>query len=151
MKNILYLLIIITSGISSCKPSALIEKNDSIVGTWKLVSGLIIKGKDSVLTDYTHNQEMIKIITNTNFAFFRHDLSKGQEPNPIFVAGGGSCVIKDNNYFENLEYCNYREWENNSFEFTYYISGDTLITQGVETVEELKIDQFNIETYTRIN
>ncbi len=94
---------------------------------------------------------MIKIITKTHFAFLRHDLEKGTDDSTaIFVAGGGKCFIKDNKYIEHLEYFNAREWEGNSFEFEYLIDGDTLITKGVEKIEELDINYFNIEKYLRV-
>ena len=150
MKYIYYVLIVPILLITSCKSPDSVALNKPIIGSWRLLSGLIIKGKDSVLTDYTRNQKMIKIITASHFAFFRHDLTNGKEDNPIFVAGGGTCVIKDSIYTENLEYFNYREWENNSFEFTYVIKGDTLITKGTERIEELAIDQFNIETFVKV-
>ncbi|MGK0366482.1 MAG: putative ferredoxin-like protein [Saprospiraceae bacterium] len=65
------------------------NESTSIVGTWKLLSGTTIKGKDTIVTDYTQRQEMIKIINETHFAFLRHDLKNGRDSNAIFVAGGG--------------------------------------------------------------
>lgn len=124
------------------------SKNTSIIGSWKLVSGTVIKGKDTTLTDYTKNQEAIKIINKTHFAFLRHDL--GRDSLKIFVSGGGRCTINDNVYKEFLDYCNYREWENNSFEFTYEINGDTLITSGIEKVDEINVNHINIEKLVRI-
>lgn len=119
-----------------------------IVGTWKLISGTIIKGRDTVVTDYTINQESIKIISDTHFAFLRHDL-KG-DSNSIFVAGGGRSLIHENLYTEYLDYCNYREWENHEFHFEYEINGDTLISMGLEEVESLGVSQLNIERYVRV-
>lgn len=119
-----------------------------IMGTWKLLSGTIIKGADTTFTDYTKNQELIKIINKTHFAFLRHDL--GQDSIAVFVSGGGRCKIGSTKYTEYLDFCNFREWENNTFDFDYKINGDTLITTGIEKIEELKINQFNIEKFVRI-
>jgi hypothetical protein len=119
-----------------------------IVGTWKLISGITIKGTDTTLTGYTKNQEVIKIINRTHFAFMRHDL--GKDSVAVFVSGGGRCKIGDKKYIEYLDFCNYREWENNIFEFEYNIRGDTLITTGIEKVDELNVNHINIEKLARI-
>ena len=60
----------------------------SVQGTWKLYSGTTITKGDTVVTDYTKGQQMIKIINKTHFAFMRHDLTNGKEANPVFEAGG---------------------------------------------------------------
>lgn len=121
-----------------------------IVGTWRLISGTTIQGTDTVVTDYTVNQEMIKIINDTHFAFLRHDLNNGQDSSAIFVAGGGSYSVEGNIYTEKLEYCNFREWENNSFALEFTIENDTLITKGVEKIEAIGVDHINIEKLVRV-
>lgn len=128
------------------------SKNDSqqLIGTWKLISGMTVKDKDTVFTDYTKNQEMIKIINETHFAFLRHDLNNGKDSTAIFVAGGGRYSLKGNIYTEHLDYFNYREWEGNSFDLEINISGDTLVTRGIEKIKELNIEYLNIETLIRI-
>ncbi|SOE23012.1 hypothetical protein SAMN06298216_3406 [Spirosomataceae bacterium TFI 002] len=135
--------------------NACISKNENsslnpLEGTWKLISGTSIKGLDTLVTDYTQNQEMIKIINDTHFSFLRHDLNKGLDSNAVFVAGGGRYTLKGNLYTEYLDYFNSREWEGNSFELEFNISGDTLITSGREKVEELNIDYINIEKYIKV-
>lgn len=121
-----------------------------IVGTWQLVSGTVIQGEDTTVTDYTKGQEMIKIINDTHFAFLRHDLKAAEDSNKVFVAGGGTYTIKGNIYTEHLEYFTLREWEGNSFELAFTINGDTLITKGVEEVADLNVSYFNIEEYLRV-
>jgi len=49
-----------------------------------------------------------------------------------------------------LAYCNFREYEYNSFEFQIYVSGDTLIQRGEELVEEAGVNKYIIETYVRL-
>lgn len=126
------------------------HESSSIIGTWKLISGTTIQEKDTVVTDYTQDQEMIKIINETHFAFLRHDVAKGKDSTAMFVAGGGRCTIKGNTYTEHLEYFNVREWEGNSFEFEYAVSGDTLRTWGLEEVEDLGVSYLNLELYHRV-
>lgn len=141
--------------ILSCEPDA--AKNDVVtqsepplVGTWKLISGTTIKGTDTVVTDYTIGQEMIKIISPTHFAFLRHDLYKGKDSTASYAAGGGRVKIGDSTYTELLDYFSVREWEGGEFELSYQISGDTLITTGVEKIESLGIEHLNIERLVRV-
>ena len=149
-KPILFGLLVI--GLANCNKNSTKIQNQSapIVGTWKLISGTIIKGKDTLITDYTKEQEMIKIINETHFSFLRHDLKKGKDSNAIFVAGGGKYTLDGNKYIEHLEYFNTREWEGNSFELEFKIKGDILITKGVEKIEELNVNYINIEKFHRI-
>jgi hypothetical protein len=144
-------LLLILVSFESCQHnpnSTPIHEKDSIVGSWKLLTGTVIKGQDTTVTDYTINQELIKIINQSHFAFLRHDL--GSDSTKIFVSGGGRCEIKGNQYIEHLDFCNYREWENNKFDFKFTISNDTLITTGIEKIESLNVNQLNIEKYIRI-
>ena len=126
------------------------EDLSPIVGTWRLLTGTTIKGKDTVVTDYTIGQEMIKIISPTHFAFLRHDLNKGKDSLASYAAGGGRIRIGDSSYTEYLDYFNIREWEGGEFVLSYKINGDTLTTTGVERVEELGIDHLNIERLVRV-
>jgi hypothetical protein len=121
-----------------------------IIGTWKLLKGKVSSPKDTVVTDYTVGQEMIKIITPTHFAFMRHNLPGGKDSTASYSAGGGRVQIKGNKYTEHLDYFNLREWENHSFDFSYEIHADTLVTIGVEKLEKLGIEQLNEETYIKI-
>ena len=101
------------------KQKSLKSEPSPIVGTWKLINGTTISGTDTLLTDYTQGQEMIKIINETHFSFLRHDLTHGEDSTAIFVAGGGSYSLDGNKYTEHLNYCSARAWEGNSFEFEF--------------------------------
>ena len=120
-------------------------------GTWKLLTGTTIQKTDTTVTDYTKGKEFIKIINNNHFAFLSHDLDKGKDTaTALFSSGGGSYSLKDGAYTEHLEYCNDRQWEGNSFDFTIVINGDTLTQTGIEKVENLGINRMNIERYVRL-
>jgi hypothetical protein len=119
-------------------------------GTWQLMSGTIIENGDTNVTDYSGNQSMIKIINATHFAFLNHDLKKGKDSTAVFGAGGGVYTLEGNQYTEYLEYCNAREWEGNTFQFTVTIKGDTLTQRGTEKIENLGVERLNIERYKRI-
>lgn len=122
----------------------------ALVGTWKLITGMTIAGKDTTVTDYTKGQEMIKIINPTHFAFLHHDLNQGKDSAAVFAAGGGRVAFDSTHYTEYLDYCNLREWEKHQFDLTYTISGDTLRTTGLEKVENAGVDRINIETLVRV-
>jgi hypothetical protein len=135
----------------SAMPQDETERPKTLRGTWKLVSGRQISGTDTTDIDYTQGQEMIKMFNETHFAFLRHDLNQGMDSSAIFVSGGGTYKTENDTYTEYLDYCNYREWEGHQFELTFEISGDTLITSGVERIEQLNIDQINIERLVRVS
>ena len=117
-----------------------------VVGTWELFSATLVEKGDSVITDFTRGQKMIKIINPTHFAFLRHDLNKGKD-SAIYSSGGGSYTLAGDQYTEHLEYCSDRGWEGHNFTFTLSISNDTLIQTGIEKIDSLGIDRLNIEKY----
>ncbi|MEO7988496.1 MAG: hypothetical protein ABI663_03085 [Chryseolinea sp.] len=121
-----------------------------IQGTWELISETKIENSDTIFTPASKDQKMIKILNDSHFSFLRHDLNKGKDSTATFVAGGGSYSLKDNQYTEHLDYCNFREWERNSFVFTVAIQNDTLIQSGRERVEGTGIDRIIIEKYFRV-
>lgn len=130
-------------------PSVIAPANP-LVGTWKLVTGILVEKGDSTVTDYTQGKSFIKIINETHFAFLLHDLNKGQDSTTaVFASGGGRYTLTDSTYTEHLEYCTDRAWEGHDFPFTVTISGDTLVQRGVEKVEAEGIERLNIERYVR--
>lgn len=122
-----------------------------IEGTWKLLTGTLIENGDTSITDYTKSVSFIKIINKTHFSFLKHDLNKGKDATASFDAGGGTYQLMDSVYTENLEYCNARDWEGNSFKFQVSIHNDTLIQTGVEKIEKSGINRLNIEKYLRLH
>jgi hypothetical protein len=147
--------IIVTGIMLSCTPSKTNKEADPetsilLVGTWQLISGTTIEKGDTTVTDYTKNQNMIKILNATHFAFLNHDLKKGKDSTATFIAGGGVYTLEGDQYTEYLEYCSAREWEGNTFQFTVTIQNDTLIQRGVEKVENMGVERMNIEKYKRV-
>jgi hypothetical protein len=126
------------------------DKNQlNLEGTWELLSATTIANNDTVVTDYTKNQRMIKIINATHFAFVKHDLNKGKDRIASFDAGAGRYTLKDNEYIEYLDYCNYREWEGQVFHFNMELVNDTLTQTGREKVEATGVDRIIIEKYKK--
>ena len=146
-------LLLITVILYSCNSSTQSEKPAKtqlpIEGTWELISGTTIVKEDTMITDYTKTQKMIKIINATHFAFLKHDLTKGKD-SAFYSSGGGSYSLVDNKYTEQLDYCDAREWEGHLFQFTVSVKNDTLIQTGIEKLENLGIDQVIIEKYKRV-
>ena len=149
----LFAFLMLTAALAACTPAQKKNTPDndlSITGTWKLISGATIRGTDTTVVDYTVNQSFIKIINDTHFSFFRHDLSKGQDSTAVFAAGAGTYTLMGNAYTEQLEYFTLREWEGNQFEFTVSVEQDTLVQTGVEKIAELGVDQTITEKYIRV-
>lgn len=138
----------------SCETSTTIKQPISpvqpIIGTWKLIKGMLIEKGDTTITDYTQNTSFIKIINATHFAFLQHDLTN-KDSATGFAAGGGKYSLQDSVYTEHLEYCSARNWEGNDFPFTIHIHNDTLVQSGIEKVESSGINRMNIETYVRLS
>lgn len=137
----LYLLLFSTL-LFACQPSATQQPANQLIGTWRLLNQYSIARGDTTITDYTKDQEMIKIINDTHFAFLKHG--------GAFDAGGGRYTLKGDQYTEHLEFYNNKEWEGGVFNFTVGIHGDTLIQKGIEKVEGAGVDHEIIEHYIKI-
>jgi hypothetical protein len=149
MKKIIGFVVIVIT-VVSCSDKTKNDETKPIIGTWKLITGTLIEKGDTVVTDYTKNTSFIKIINDTHFAFFQHDLGKGKDSIPVFSSGGGSYSLTDSTYTEHLEYCSARNWEGNDFTFTVTIKNDTLVQSGIEKVESAGVNRINIEKYVRV-
>lgn len=121
-----------------------------LVGTWQLISATSTE-KDSTFSTFNANTRMIKIINETHFAFFNHDLNQGKDSTAAsFTAGGGTYTLADSVYTEHLQYFIDRAWEDHKFKFTVKIHNDTLTQSGVEKLENLGIDRVIVEKYVRV-
>ena len=147
MRAVLLCLIVV---LISCNHQKAPEENKamSMVGTWELIATTTIQG-DSTTHDDLTGKRMIKIINDSHFAFLNHDVNNENDSLKVFVARGGKYQLTGNQYVEFLEYCNYREWEGNKFEFTVEMRGDTLIQTGIEKVEGLGVDRKIEEVYLK--
>ncbi len=131
---------------NTAKPSV---PPNPMIGTWELISGTTIQGKDTIVTDYTKNKKFLKIINASNFAFVGHDLTKGKDSLAFYTSGAGTYTLADSLYTEHLQFCSDRAWEGNDFAFTILIQNDTLTQTGVEKVDKLGVNRLNIERYVR--
>lgn len=138
--------------LASCQPKDELDSTSihKLEGTWKLLYGMTIEEGDTTYTDYTAGQESFKMLNDSNFAFFRHDLNHGKDSLAVFVSGGGKYTFREGKYTEHLDYCNFREWEGLTFEFNLKIGADTLVQKGIERIEELGVDREIWEYYLRV-
>jgi hypothetical protein len=120
-----------------------------MIGTWELVSGTTIQGKDTTFTDYTKTRKFLKIINGTHFAFVGHDLNKGKDSLKFYTSGAGTYTLTDSSYTEHLQFCDDREWEGNDFSFKVQIQNDSLTQTGIEKIEKLGVNRLNIERYVK--
>jgi len=149
MKSTLFPLSILACLLSSCannQQSAPLQ----LTGTWKLLSGTTVEKGKSTVTDYTKDQEMIKIINDTHFAFVKHSLVVGPDGKNAFDAGGGRYQLSGDQYTEYLDYFSDKNWEGKTFTFKVSIQQDTLIQTGIEKVEAAGIDRTITEKYLRV-
>ncbi len=121
-----------------------------MIGTWELISGTTIQGKDTSVTDYTKNKKFLKIINSSHFAFVGHDLTKGKDTLAFYTSGAGTYTLTDSLYTEHLQFCSDRAWEGNDFSFTILIKDDTLTQTGIEKVEKIGVNRLNIERYVKL-
>lgn len=141
--------------LSSCDHKNPLAANDkdaaSLEGTWQLITSQTITKGDTVTTFPIKNQEMVKIFTDNQFAFFKHDINKGQGENAIFESGTGTYKLNGESYTEHLAFCSARGWENQDFSFKMEIKKDTIIQRGIEKIDSLNIDHEIVEIYKKIN
>jgi hypothetical protein len=122
----------------------------AITGTWQLISATSTE-KDSTYSTFNPATKMIKMLNESHFAFFNHDMQHGKDTsNVVFAGGGGTYTLKDSVYTEHLEYFNDRAWEDHTFSFVVKIHNDTLVQSGVEKLENLGIDRIITEKYIRV-
>ncbi|SEB05947.1 lipocalin-like domain-containing protein [Pedobacter hartonius] len=153
MKLNIITLLLLTTVLSSCSSSNEQKEKPGtrLKGTWKLVSGTKVSKGLTTFTDYTKDQQMIKIINDTHFAFLRHNIKPDAEGKNKFDAGGGRYQLAGDQYTEFLDYYNDRNWEGKKFTFKVTIKNDTLIQTGIEKIEASGIDQTITEKYLKVN
>ena len=121
------------------------EGPNPIQGTWKMIYAEI-RENDSVQVKDLSNTDFIKIINADHFAFFNQDRGTGEN----FMSGAGSYTFNGKDYTETLDFISLPELRGHEFPFEVRISGDTLVQQGHEKVEEAGLDRYILEKYVRI-
>lgn len=145
MKKILLPALLLLSGCQTGETAGL-------SGTYRLLHSMTVKGMDTTYVKVdTSKTEMLKMFNGSHFSFFNHDKTKGTDSlNTLFVSGAGTYTLKGDNYTENLDFINFRDWEGKQFHFRLEFKGDTLIQTGEEVIPELGVNQTIRETYIKV-
>lgn len=151
MKTKHLLTILLIGALSACtSKTAVPDTGLHLNGTWKLISGTETANGVKTVTDYTKNQQMIKIINDTHFAFLKHKLVTEKDSSNNFDAGGGTYTLKGDQYTEHLDYYSIKAVEGNAFTFTVSIHNDTLIQEGIEKLKGAATGKIILEKYVKI-
>ncbi|MDB4920727.1 hypothetical protein [Mucilaginibacter sp.] len=126
------------------------QATNPIIGTWQLVSGATITKGHTQAYPKEKDQQMIKVINETHFAFLNHVMNAAKDSSNKFDAGGGRYTLKGDQYTEHLDYYKDKAWEGKPFTFTVTFNGDTLVQKGIEKVEGTGIDRVIIEKYLKV-
>ncbi|MFD2585285.1 hypothetical protein ACFSR6_22505 [Pedobacter vanadiisoli] len=148
MKRLSILTFVIGLSLMACSNRKESGKNLELEGTWQLISATTIDKGKSETTDYSGKLKMIKMFNDSHFAFLKHSLDP--KDSTSFDAGGGTYVLKGEDYTEHLEYYKNKDWEGKIFNFKLAIHRDTLIQKGIEKVEAAGVDRIIIEKYLKV-
>jgi len=127
-----------------------LDQSLKIEGTWRLISATTVDHGKSIITDFTKDQQMIKIVNKSHFSFLRHNLPGNIDSVSRFDAGGGRYELKGDAYTEHLDFYQDKNWEGKTFNFKIRFEGDTLIQTGTEKVPESGIDRVITERYLKL-
>lgn len=148
MKRLSILTFVVGLSLMACSNRKESGKTLELEGTWQLISATTIDKGKSETTDYSGKLKMIKMFNHSHFAFLKHSLDP--KDSTSFDAGGGTYVLKGEDYTEHLEYYKNKNWEGKIFNFKLAIHRDTLIQKGIEKVEAAGVDRIIIEKYLKV-
>lgn len=148
MRRLNILMLVAGLSLLACSTEKKSEKSLELEGTWQLISATTIDKGKSETTDYSGKLKMIKMFNDSHFAFLKHSLDP--KDTVSFDAGGGTFVLKGEDYTEHLEYYKNKNWEGKTFNFKLAIHNDTLIQKGIEKVEAAGVDRVIIEKYLKV-
>ncbi|MBO9674878.1 MAG: hypothetical protein J7577_15630 [Sphingobacteriaceae bacterium] len=148
MKRLNILVLFAVLSLSACSNKKESGKSLELQGTWQLISATTIDNGTSKTTDYSGKLKMIKMFNDSHFAFLKHSLDP--KDTTSFDAGGGTYILKGEDYTEHLEYYKNKDWEGKTFNFKLAIHRDTLIQKGIEKVEAAGVDRIIIEKYIKV-
>ena len=112
--------------------------NDTMVGTWILVKGIIVTAEDTTKLPATDNAVHMKIIGKTHFTTI------WQDPNVENYAGfnGGTYTFEDGIYTENLEFFSVKGSIGTVARFRVKLEQDMLYMESI--AEEGKTPKYRI-------
>ena len=141
------------------------HKVKTLEGEWQLELETLTIGAQKYTTFDGKSREMIKIFTDSHFAFSSigtnrprfssYQLTKEQKVVAFDNFGGslGRYSYEDNTLTEHIEYSSFPNYEGISISFKITITGDTMIQEGLYPLIELGLgeqDGYLRSTFKRI-
>jgi len=163
--RILFTLAVAAGFLTGCQTLSDSRQADTLEGEWQLELETLAIGEQTYTTFDGKNREMIKIFTDSHFAFssigtkrprFRsYQLTKEQKVVAFDNFGGslGRYSYVDNTLTEHIEYSSFPNYEGVSIPFKITISGDTMVQEGIYPLIELGLgeqDGYLRSTFKRI-
>ena len=130
-------------------------QSNPLEGEWQLQLETLVIGDQSYTTFDGKNREMVKIFTDSHFAFSSigtnrprfssYQLTKEQKVVAFDNFGGslGRYNYEDNILTEHIEYSSFPNYEGVSISFKITISADTMIQEGIYPLIELGLGDQN--------
>ncbi|AOT08706.1 lipocalin-like domain-containing protein [Pseudoalteromonas luteoviolacea] len=162
--RVLFTLALAAGALSGCQTFSSSQEN-TLEGEWQLELETLVIGDQQYTTFDGKSREMIKIFTDSHFAFSSigtsrprfssFQLTKEQKVVAFDNFGGslGRYSYKDNILTEHIEYSSFPNYEGMSIPFKITIVGDTMIQEGAYPLIELglgKQDGYLRATFKRI-
>ncbi|MCF6442915.1 lipocalin-like domain-containing protein [Pseudoalteromonas luteoviolacea] len=163
--RILFTLVLVVGFLTGCKTTNNSSQVDTLEGEWQLELETLVIGDQKYTTFDGKSREMIKIFTDSHFAFSSigtnrprfnsYQLTKEQKVVAFDNFGGslGRYSYKNNILIEHIEYSSFPNYEGVSIPFKVSITGDTMIQEGAYPLVKLGLgeqDGYLRATFKRI-
>ncbi|MDK1287689.1 lipocalin-like domain-containing protein [Pseudoalteromonas umbrosa] len=163
--RILFTLVLAGGLLSGCQTSSHNSQTDTLEGEWQLELETLVIGDQKYTTFDGKSREMIKIFTDSHFAFSSigtnrprfnsYQLTKEQKVVAFDNFGGslGRYSYENNILTEHIEYSSIPNYEGVSITFKITIMGDTMTQEGAYPLVKLGLgeqDGYLRATFKRI-
>ena len=163
--RILFSLVLVLGLLSGCQTLSNSRQVNSLEGEWQLELETLVIGEQQYTTFDGNNREMIKIFTDSHFAFSSigtnrprfnsYQLTKEQKAIAFDNFGGslGRYSFEDNILTEHIEYSSFPNYEGVSIPFKITITDDTMVQEGFYPLIKLGLgdqDGYLRATFKRI-
>ncbi|MBQ4835714.1 lipocalin-like domain-containing protein [Pseudoalteromonas luteoviolacea] len=163
--RVLFTLVLALGLLSGCQTVSNSRQADTLEGEWQLELETLVIGDQKYTTFDGKSREMIKIFTDSHFAFSSignnrprfssFQLTKEQKVVAFDNFGGslGRYSYEDNILTEHIEYSSFPNYEGVSIPFKITIIGDTMVQEGTYPLIELGLgeqDGYLRATFKRI-
>lgn len=163
--KILFTLALAAGLLTGCQTLSDSHQTNVLEGAWKLELETLAIGEQKYTTFDGKNREMIKIFTDSHFAFSSvgtarprfssYQLTKDQKIVAFDNYGGSLGRYSYENYTltEHIEYSSFPNYEGISIPFKITISGETMVQEGIYPLIELGLgdqDGYLRSTFKRI-